>query len=188
MASSSARPERSPCLAPSSASADGLGSVIRPSASRPITPAETPASTASVKRRRSSSCRLASCRACCWLWICPVIRLKARLSEPISSSCGGLGDACSKLAGTHPVGCRDQAADRMGDAVGKVEPEPHRRQQDQKSNQDEDHHERDLDTVTLVLEALVVPHHSLNLACVIEPLRVAGTEPHRDRRRQIRRA
>ena len=39
---------------PSSSSAARLGSSMRPLASRPITPAETPASTVSVKRRRSS--------------------------------------------------------------------------------------------------------------------------------------
>ena len=39
---------------PNSSSAARLGSSMRPLASRPITPAETPASTVSVKRRRSS--------------------------------------------------------------------------------------------------------------------------------------
>ena len=39
----------------SSSAAARFGSSIRPTPSRPITPAETPASTVSVKRRRSSS-------------------------------------------------------------------------------------------------------------------------------------
>ena len=65
-----------------------LGSTMRRSASVPMTPALTPASTVSVKRRRSSSCRLASISSRRWLSSWVVIRLKARLSMTNSSLSG----------------------------------------------------------------------------------------------------
>ena len=57
---SSCCPTRSLSSMPSAASADRLTSVTRAAPSRPITPAETPDSTASVKRRRSSILSLAA--------------------------------------------------------------------------------------------------------------------------------
>ena len=52
--SASSRPIAASRSRPSSSSAARFGSSMRPDASRPITPAETPDSTVSVKRRRSS--------------------------------------------------------------------------------------------------------------------------------------
>ena len=71
--------------------AERLGSVMRPCPSSPITPAETPAITASVKRRRWSSWLLARISSARWLPSCAVIRLKARDSRSsswLSSSTG----------------------------------------------------------------------------------------------------
>src|SRR5579883_2830653 len=66
--------------------AERFGRLMRPDGSSPITPADTPASTVSVNRRRSSSWRFASFSSRCWVSIWCVMRLKARTSEASSSS------------------------------------------------------------------------------------------------------
>ena len=75
----------------------------------------------------------------------------------------------------NPLCGGDEAADRAGNAIGEVKPEPHRRQKDEKGDHDEDNHEGDLDSVALFLDALVVAHRRLNLSRVIDDLRLQGS-------------
>ena len=82
---SRSRPMAASRSTPRSSAAARLGSSIRPRASRPITPAETPASTVSVKRRRPSIWLYASISSERWAASWPVMRLKAR-DRPASSS------------------------------------------------------------------------------------------------------
>ena len=82
------RPVKSPSLAPNRSNAARFGRNTVPSASRPITPEETPNKTVSVNRRRSSSWRLALISSARWFSSWLVILLNARLREPISSPSG----------------------------------------------------------------------------------------------------
>jgi len=64
-------------------SAAGLAMVTKPAASRPITPGETPESTASVKRRRASIRSLAAISPACWRrssWVI-LLKLSPRLAR-----------------------------------------------------------------------------------------------------------
>ena len=83
--SSSVWPTISSTEQPNNSQAERLGRLIRPSPSSPKTPADTPASTVSVNRRRSSNSRFASTksRRCSSSWL--VMRLKERDSNPTSS-------------------------------------------------------------------------------------------------------
>ena len=89
-------PRSSRCGRPSSPAADALATRTTPSAEIDITPADTPARTASVKRRRESSSPLAESSAVCWLFSWLVIRLKARSSTPISSASPRTGTRASR--------------------------------------------------------------------------------------------
>lgn len=91
-----------------------FGSITRPSRSSEITPDETPDRTASMKRRRSSSCRLASSSARRCRSSCEVMRLKLLARTPTSSLRSGSGSAtralrspcptCSAAAMIRPIG------------------------------------------------------------------------------------
>ncbi len=83
-----------------------------PPASIETTPAVTPDSTASVNCRRASSWVLAVTSAVCCAFSCPVMRLKARASVPISSGEPLTGHARIEVARPDPVRGIGQSRDR----------------------------------------------------------------------------
>ncbi len=87
-------------LEPSSASsfsAERLASVMRFWRSRPMTPADTPESTASMKRRRSMSCALAVTRSVRWRSSSLVMALKFIDSRRRSPSPRRIGSSTLRL-------------------------------------------------------------------------------------------
>src|SRR5581483_1755182 len=129
---------------------------MRPSRSSPMTPAETPVSTVSVNRLRSSSWRLASTSSSRWLRIWSVMRLKARLRELSSSSL--------RPSGAHRHGRGDEAADRVGELGGEIDADRHRRGEKQRRHQNEDHRKGDLEARALSFELFVLRRGELGLA------------------------
>ena len=89
-------PRSTRCGSASSAAAEALATRITPSGVIDMTPADTPASTASVKRRRVSSSSLAPSSAVCCAFSWLVIRLKARSNTPISSAWPRTGTRTSR--------------------------------------------------------------------------------------------
>ena len=129
-----------------------------------MTPAETPVSTVSVKRRRSSSWRLASISSRCWLSSWLVMRLKARLSEAELVVLPALGDAGGEIAAAHLLGRGDEAADRRRELGREMDADRHRGDQEQQRHHHEDQREGDLEARALPSELLVLRGGALGLA------------------------
>ena len=99
---------------PSNSLAARFGSSTLPCTSSPITPADTPASTVSVNRRRSSIWLYASINSPRCELSCPVMRLNARLSPATSSSLA--------VSGTRTVRSppRTRSAARINPPIGRA--------------------------------------------------------------------
>ena len=95
-----------------------------PSASRPTTPAVTPDSTASMKRRRSSSLVLALTSSSRWLLSSEVMVLKVEPSTARSPSAGSTSTFTARLPSRDLLGRADQPADRRHQAVGEPHADP----------------------------------------------------------------
>jgi len=95
------------------------------------TPADTPASTASVSRRRVSSSLLAATSSprCCLDLAGHAVERARELAELVIGR--PLLYADREIAAAHLLGGRHQAADWLGELGGEQNGEPHRRQQHQ---------------------------------------------------------
>ena len=138
------------------------------SESSPMTPAVTPASTASVNRRRSSSCWLAAISSRRWPSSWLVMRLKARESSAISSSASSSGTRAMRS----PLRTRLAAAMRRLIGVAswsaKFMPSQTAPKQQQQRHDPEDQRGGDLDAGPLALHAAVLGHHLLRALHVVE--------------------
>ena len=173
-------PIRSDRAEPSSASADGLTMVIWPRGSMPITPAETPERTASVKRRRRSMRSLAAVRSSCWWRSSDVILLKVspRWAEVAVLTPHRHLDI--EVAGRHLVRGVDEPPDRRDQAVREIEAEPHRRQQHDQGHEREHGREGDLDAELLLLEHLVIGDARFRRRDELGGARIDGTGDEQD--------
>ena len=130
--------------------------VMVPEASTPMTPAVTPASTASEKRRRSSTRSLAfriSLR--CDFSSCSIL-LNVSPSEATSPSEARTGNGDVEIAGRHLVGGADQLADRPHQPVGDGDAGPDRRQHDDQRQAEIEQREGDLRRRAVRLEAAIL--------------------------------
>ena len=98
------------------------------------TPAETPASTASVSRRRVSSSSVGVDQFAALLLDLAghAVERARELAQLVVGR--PLLHARRQVAAAHPLGCRHQPADRLGQARGEQDGQPHRRQQHQEGD------------------------------------------------------
>ena len=111
-ASSMATPSLRSRSRPSISAAAAFIRSIRPSPSRPTTPALTPESTVSIRRRRASVSRLAASRSARCCLSCAVMALKARDSTAISSA--PFGSRTRRSRSPPPTSCAAEASPSIG--------------------------------------------------------------------------
>ena len=109
---------------PSSFCAERLASVMRPWRSRPMTPADTPDSTASMKRRRSVSWLLAVTSSVRWRSSSLVMALKFIDRRRRSPSPRRIGSSTLRLPRADLLGGADQAADGRDEPAGEPQSRP----------------------------------------------------------------
>ncbi len=136
---------------------------MRPSRSRPTTPALTPPSTASMKRERVSASSCAATRSRRWASSWAVMRLKATASASISSRSSPSRDARLEIAGGDAARGADQAADRLGNARGARQPEPNRAQQHQQRGGEISQREHDAQLILARLGLVVGDRRRLEI-------------------------
>ena len=136
-------------------SAERLTMVMMPYGSTPMTPAVTPASTASEKRRRSSTRSLASRISLRCDFSSSSILLNVSPSEATSPSDGAHRHRDVEIAGRDLVGRADQLADRPDQPVGDRDAGPDRRQHDDQRQAEIEQGEGDLRRAPVGLQAAI---------------------------------
>ena len=143
-----------------------------PSASTPTTPAVTPDSTASMKRRRSSSVVLAPTSASRWLLSSEVMVLKVEPSTARSPSAGLTSTATSRLPSRDLLRRAHQLADRRHQAVGEPHADPDGGEQQRQRHGHIHEPEGHLHAGAALLEQLIFGDIGAGRAQLLQHLRV----------------
>ncbi len=133
-----------------------------------MTPADTPVSTVSVNRRRSSSWRLASISSRCWLWIWYGHPIEGAAERDQLVVLFAFGNPGGQIAGADPLGRPDEPADRIGELGGEVDADRDGRGEDQHRDHDVDHRELDLQSGALAFELLILRRREVGLVAMGE--------------------